>query len=108
MTVLTIRSHKRYAMRQPVRLGKAGAKPAQGLMIELSSEGCRISNLGQAEYAVGEQVTLQVEELSLSGFIRWAHGGLAGVRLENALFSNQLNDLLARSRGGNQLARYGT
>jgi len=108
MTVLTIRSHKRYAVRQPVRLAKSGATPAQALMIELCSEGCRISNLGQAQYAVGEEVTLEVDDLSLSGRIRWAYNGLAGVRLENALFPRQLSDLIARGRGEGEIARYGT
>lgn len=108
MTVLTIRSRKRYAMRQPVRLGKPGGKPAQGLMIELSSEGCRISNLGPAQYAVGEEVTLEVEELSLSGRIRWAYNGIAGIRLENALFPSELSDLIARGRGPGEVVRYGT
>ena len=54
MTVLTIRAHRRYAVRQPVRLVKAGAKPVSGLMIELSSEGIRISNLGRSPFAIGD------------------------------------------------------
>jgi hypothetical protein len=99
MTVLMIRAHKRYAVRQPVRLGKFGATPAQGLMIELSSEGCRISNLDRCDYAIGEEVTLELGELSLGGRIRWAHDGIAGVRLDRALYPNQLGELVARDRG---------
>jgi hypothetical protein len=63
MAVLTIRSHKRYAVRQQVQLGKPGALPAQGLLIELSSEGCRISNLGRCDYTIGEEVTLYPSQL---------------------------------------------
>ena len=110
MTVLTIRAHKRYAVRQPVSLAKPEGDAAKGLMIELSSEGCRISNLGRRDYEVGEPVTVQVDDISLSGRIRWAHDGIAGVRLERALFGNQLSDLIARGRGEDQaqLAVYGT
>ena len=99
MTVLTIRSHKRYAVRQPVRLGKPGASPAKGLLIELSSEGCHISGLNRCDYAIGEEVTLELGELSLGGRIRWAHDGIAGVRLERPLYPNQLGELIARDRG---------
>ena len=99
MSVLTIRAHKRYAVRQPVRLAKKGATPAQGLLIELSSEGLRISNLGHASFAVGDVVSVEVEETKLFGRIRWAHDGIAGVRLDAALHTNQLGDLIARGRG---------
>jgi hypothetical protein len=99
MAVLTIRTHKRYAVRQPVRLGKSGAEPARGLMIELSSEGCRISGLSSCDYAIGEEVTLELGELSLGGRIRWAHDGIAGVRLVNPLYPSQLGELIARDRG---------
>jgi hypothetical protein len=99
MTVLTIRAHKRYAVRQAVRLGKPGAKPLDGLMIELSSEGIRISNLGRPSFDIGEPVTVQIDELKFRGKIRWSHDGIAGVRFDTALFPSQLGDLIARSRG---------
>jgi hypothetical protein len=99
MTVLTIRAHRRYAVRQPVRLGRPGSEPARGLLIELSSEGFRISNLGRCDYAIGEEVTVELGELSLGGRIRWAHDGIAGVRLDQALYPSQLGELVARDRG---------
>jgi hypothetical protein len=101
MTVLTIRSHKRYAVRQPVRL-KAEGEAARGLLIELSSEGCRISNLGHRTYTIGEPVTVELGDLELGGRIRWAHDGIAGVRLDQALYSSQLSELVARDRGVSQ------
>ena len=110
MTVLTIRAHKRYAVRQPVRLGKPGDKAIGGLMIELSSEGLRISNLGRPGFMIGEPVTVAIDELKFHGKIRWAHDGIAGVRLDNALYSAQLGELIARGRGescGDE-RRYGT
>ena len=99
MAVLTIRSHKRYAVRQPVRLGKAGGEAARGLLIELSSEGCRISTLGRCNYTIGEPVTVELGDLELGGRIRWAHDGIAGVRLDRALYPSQLGELVARDRG---------
>ena len=38
MTVLTIRAHKRYAVRQTVTLRRPGEAPASGLMIDVKSE----------------------------------------------------------------------
>src|SRR5688572_10499349 len=99
MAVLTIRAHKRYAVRQPVRLGKQGDQPAKGLLIELSSEGLRISNLSRCDYAIGEEVTVELGELCLGGRIRWAHDVIAGVRLDHALYARQLGELIARDRG---------
>ena len=110
MTVLTIRAHKRYAVRQPVRLCRADAKPLSGLLIELSSEGCRISNLGRPGLTIGETVTLKIDELSYRGKIRWCHDGIAGVRLDQALFGNDLCELIMRGRGETHedVRRYGT
>jgi hypothetical protein len=111
MTVLTIRAHKRYAVRQPVRLGKPGGQPISGLMIELSSEGVRISNLGRPGLTIGEPVTVEIDERKYHGRIRWAHDGVAGVRLDHPLFNNELSDLIAIGRGEAppvDVRRYGT
>ena len=110
MTVLTIRAHRRYAVRQPVRLGKPGEKPIGGLMIELSSEGVRISNLGRPGFIIGEPVTVEIDELKFHGKIRWAHDGIAGVRLDTALYTGELGDLIARGRSDScaDERRYGT
>ena len=110
MTVLTIRAHKRYAVRQPVRLGKTGAKAISGLMVELSSEGCRISNVERLGFAVGEAVRVEIEELEFDGLVRWAHDGIVGVRLDKPLYSNELGNLIARGRGETcaDERRYGT
>jgi hypothetical protein len=99
MTVLTIRSHKRYATRQKVRLCAADERPVEGLLIELSSEGYRISNLGSvAAYTVGQPVTVEIDDDIFAGRIRWAHNGIAGVRLDSALHTYQIAELLAQGR----------
>ena len=86
------------------------AKPVNGLMIELSSEGVRISNLGRPGFVIGEPVTVAIDELKFHGKIRWTHDGIAGVRLDNALYSAQLGELIARGRGEScaDERRYGT
>jgi hypothetical protein len=48
---------------------------------------------------MGEQVMLELGELSFRGRIRWAHDGIVGVRLDQALYPNQLGELIARDRG---------
>jgi hypothetical protein len=108
MTVLTIRSSRRYAVRQTVRLRKPGARAASGLLIELSAEGCRISGVERGRFAMGEALTLEFEDLRLPGFVRWAHDGIVGLRLEAALHPHELADMIARGRGSDELPRYGT
>ncbi|MEO6389143.1 MAG: PilZ domain-containing protein [Croceibacterium sp.] len=108
MAVLTIRAHKRYAVRQFVTLRKAGEEPAKGLLIELSSEGCRISNVKRGMFEAGDGVTLKFDELTLQGYIRWAHNEVVGLRLEHALYNGQLGEMIARGRCEDEIVRYGT
>lgn len=70
-----------------------------GLMIELSSEGCRISNADSNAYAIDQQVTVEFDDgQHLPGRIRWAHDGFVGVRFANALRRTELENLLEVSR----------
>ena len=111
MTVLAIRSHKRYAMREAVSLrGECGVSTC-GLLIEISADGARISNLGPAAFVAGDNVQISVfESRRLAGTVRWAHDGLAGIRFERRLQVPELSHLIAVSRGGaeGEQRRYGT
>jgi hypothetical protein len=98
MTVLTIRSHKRYATRQHVRLRSGRSKAIDGLLIELSAEGIRISNLHGAQFDIGQQVTVAIGDDDYHGRIRWAHDGIAGVRLDRALHCREIAGLLEQGR----------
>ena len=98
MTVLTIRAHKRYATRQPVRLRAGRAKAVCGLLIELSAEGIRISNLGAARFEIGQPVTVEIGERDYQGRVRWSHDGIAGVRLDRALHVPEIAYLLEFGR----------
>lgn len=99
MSVLTIRTHKRYALRLPVELSGAGGGTARGLLIELSKQGARISNLGQRSYEFGDEVSVVTDcGRELKGTVRWSHDGLAGISLEAPLHAPQMSDFLAASR----------
>ncbi|WP_340587936.1 PilZ domain-containing protein [Erythrobacter alti] len=99
MSVLTIRAHRRYALRMPSKLKLENRKAVPCLLIELSQQGARISNLGQRELAVGESVALNTScGRRLDGTIRWAHDGVAGIALGKPLHLPDLAELIHANR----------
>jgi hypothetical protein len=99
MSVLTIRAYKRYATRLPVTLRREGRKTVSGLLIELSQQGARISNLGRSKFEAGDAVVITAaSDIAIEGTIRWAHDGLAGVRLDRSLHLPEMRDLLELNR----------
>ena len=112
MTVLSIRSARRFAVRDTVELADAGGASNSGLMIELSAEGCRISCLGKSSYGVEEEVCVTTScGRRMPGRVRWAHSGKAGVRFDTALHRVELNALLETANPlhpGQTAPRYGT
>ena len=99
MTVLVIRTNKRFAVRRPVTLRAAASRLLEGLMIELSSEGCRISNADSTAYMIDQEVTLELDDGErLPGRVRWAHDGFVGVKFAQALRQSELAGLLEVSR----------
>lgn len=99
MSVLTIRSYKRYATRLPIKLRREGRKAVSGLLIELSQQGARLSSLGGTKYEAGDKVVIVAPSGDeYDGTIRWAHDGLAGVRLDNSLHLPEMRDLLELNR----------
>lgn len=108
MTVLTIRAHKRYAVRQPIWLRRPlDGFQVTGLMIELSTEGCRLSSLGSSDFATGDLITVEGDQLKLAGRIRWTRQGISGVRLIKPLAAEELDAHLLRLRGPNVRVAYG-
>ncbi len=99
MTILTIRKHKRFAVRRKANLVCTGAKPKQGLLVEVSLEGCRMGTTGSADFAVGQQVKVR-----LAGFddfraeVRWAGEGFVGLRFAQALHHAELDELIRACR----------
>ncbi len=99
VSVLVIRAHKRFAVRRSVMLRGGPVKKRGGLMIELSSEGCRISNADSLSYTADQDVTVELDDgTRLPGKVRWAHDGFVGVRFAQALRQGELADLLETSR----------
>ena len=98
VSVLVIRTNKRFAVRRPVTL-RAMARQLGGLMIELSSEGCRISNADSTAYLIDDEVTVELDDGErIPGRVRWAHDGFVGVKFAQALRHRELAGLLEVSR----------
>ncbi len=98
--ILTIRAHKRYAIRQAVGLRSApDGCSSSGLMIELSTEGCRISGLVACALSPGDPVVVERYGFELHGRICWVNSGIAGVRLDRRLTSKELAAQLTSLRG---------
>ncbi|WP_281276753.1 PilZ domain-containing protein [Alteraurantiacibacter aquimixticola] len=94
-----IRARRRYAMRLPISLCPDGRKSAEGLLIEISQEGARISCLGDWSCHAGERVSLSLPDgQDMDATVRWTHDGLAGLDLTAPLHCNELSDLLAFNR----------
>lgn len=108
MTVLTIRTGKRYAVRRSLPVGIPTGPQSTGLLIELSADGCRISNLGNAHFAIGDRITAELDGVQLGGVVRWSGGGVAGVRFERPLHCDQLRQLISTERPAAEVRRYGT
>ena len=99
MSVLVIRANKRFAVRRPVTLREDGGSKRNGLMIELSSEGCRISNVDSRAYTLDQAVTLELGGGErLGGRVRWAHDGFLGLKFVAALRQSELGQLIEASR----------
>ena len=108
MSVLVIRSHKRFAVRRPITVHETTGGKRGGLMIELSSEGCRISGVNSLAYTVDQQVALEFDDGERrAGFVRWAHDGFVGVKFASALRLTELGAMLEVSRSTPE-RRYGT
>ena len=107
MTILTIRSGKRYAVRRSIGVSN-GTIEAQGLLIELAQEGCRVSSLEGQGFKMGDAVVLKFQDRSLRGVVRWTGPGVIGVRFLDPLFASQLGDLITQNKCEVETLRYGT
>jgi hypothetical protein len=110
--LLTIRAHKRYAVCSRVRLRKEAKRGIDGLLIELSLDGCRISHVGKAaSFALGDPLTIRLEGTApIETRIRWVNDSTIGLRFERPLHIAGLQDLIQLCRGGGEQGQqaYGT
>ncbi len=99
MTILTIRKHKRFAVRRKANLVCTGSKTKPGLLVEVSLEGCRMGITGSSDYAVGQQLKIRIAGFDdLRTEVRWAGDGFVGMRFVQALHHAELNDLIQACR----------
>lgn len=111
MTILVIRKHHRYAVRHKASLCPAKGRRREGLLVELSLEGCRIGIVRAEEFLTGNPVKVRIDGYGdIAGEVRWARGGLAGLRFARPLHVAELDGLLqfCRDPGAGELRRYGT
>ena len=109
--ILTIRKHKRFAVCRKASLCKAKGKRRDGLLVELSLEGCRLGVTRAEDFSEGELVKVSIPGFeALAGEVRWARDGLAGLRFVNPLHIWQLDNLiqLCRGEGEYEMRAYGT
>jgi hypothetical protein len=99
--VLIIRAHKRFAVCRPARLRKPGRRFADGLLIELSLDGCRLGNVAAAAgFALGDAVVLRIDGAApLEARVRWLGEGTIGLRFDRPLHVAALDALIRLCRG---------
>lgn len=99
MSILVIRTQKRYAVRRSARLRNAGVRAQDGLLIEISLEGCRISNIDDRAFSVGQVATVGIDGFGdLEAHVRWAHDGFVGLRFLSPLHMPALDRLIGSCR----------
>lgn len=97
--MLVIRAHKRFAVCSPARLRGRGKRGERGLLIELSLEGGRLSNLPAQAFTLDQQVTLRIDGAEpLEARIRWLSDGIAGLRFLRPLQAQTLDRLVRLCR----------
>ena len=95
MSILVIRKHQRFAVRQSACLEWAGCPPCRGLLVEVSLDGCRFSVTGTGELAIGQKVTLRIDSMAdRSAQIRWFDDKSVGLLFDQPLHNAELGALL--------------
>jgi hypothetical protein len=113
VTIRVIRAGKRYAVSRTVQVAAPGSCASEGLLIEASAEGLRISGLGPIRFEPDAQVVVSLEGApDMAGMVRWQNGPTVGIRLEPALHLDELDQLIHTCRapyaGAEDTRAYGT
>lgn len=96
MNAMIGRTHRRYALHLPVELRSETASKAKGLLIEISQECARISQLERDTYQPGDTVIVRSPcGMKREGRIRWTRATNAGVRFADPLRLHELSDWLS-------------
>ena len=100
VSVFTIRAHKRFAVCRKIRLGKTGRRGVDGLLIELSLDGCRISHGSKSSlFVLDDVVMLRLPGADpIEGQVRWLGDGVTGLRFSRPLHNAGLEALIRLCR----------
>jgi hypothetical protein len=89
------RWHRRFGVRRSVSLGYGEDRVTPALLIELSMQGCRVSEGAGLDLGLDEVVTVRIDGFEeLEGHVRWARGGCIGLRFVRPLHTAALEHLL--------------
>lgn len=104
MSILVIRKHQRFAVVRKARL-RCDEGRHDGLLIEVSLEGCRIGNIDDGAFAMGQPVTLVIDDFGeIEGEVRWLGQARVGLHLVHPLHVHELDRLLKLCRGEPEVA----
>ena len=99
MNVRAIRLHQRFAVRRKVLAVRGRGRPVEGLLVELSLHGCRVSGLGRHRFEMGGPIRVTLPGFDpIDGEVRWLGEGTVGVRFVRPLASAALVEMLAAAR----------
>lgn len=100
MSILVIRRHQRFAVVRKARLHCEEEALPDGLLIEISLEGCRIGNVDDRNFSMGQPLTVGIDGYGdMAGEVRWIGDARIGLHLAQPLHSHELDRLLAVCRG---------
>jgi c-di-GMP-binding flagellar brake protein YcgR len=95
VSIIFIRKHKRFALRQTARLRSKGGRPCASLLIEISLGGCRMSLAGSSSFKVEQLVTVEIAQFApLAAQVRWVSNGSLGLHFNEPLHVNELDELI--------------
>ena len=104
MSVLVIRAHERFAVCRQISLWRNRAFAGDGLLIELSLEGCRVSGTGGAPFQEGDQMSFWVDDFGwIAGEVRWSGNRGVGMRFTRRLHQTEMLRLLELCRSETEL-----
>lgn len=99
MSAYVALSQTRYAVRRTIALVDADGVELCGLLIEVFSEGCRISNVATAGLENGRPVSLRVDGIEdIAGHVHWACDGIVRLRFARPLAAARLRGLIGSTR----------
>lgn len=94
------RRSERASLHLPARFVTGGGVRDAGIIVDISSEGCRVQ-FSHLFSRIGTRVVIRPEGFDgLNGVVRWIHGDCAGIEFASKLYGPVLDHLIAKYRDG--------